>query len=319
MTSSQKPGPWLPWIALATACGLGATRWMLPEFSAEQPGQSAFWDAAGVLLALLLAWASRTSRAPGPVRPRAGLRASGGGAMLYGATVVPGLFARWITGSTGESSSAPSSTNLTLALALAPVVVAVAEAATEAEPGLELPGRLWPGLAALGGLLLVLPQPSVEGLSAWGALAAVPLLAGLGAVLIVPGNGAQPWGVVSGRLAYSLTGALAVALAQGVLHRGFSSGSGLGSTGDWRSGFLHAGWSAACLHASWYALLRLGAMRWSASFTLVPLLLLLEGLVFARATPSWRAAAGLLLLALAAARLLMKSGGPVDMPARDRG
>jgi threonine/homoserine efflux transporter RhtA len=53
------------------------------------------------------------------------------------------------------------------------------------------------------------------------------------------------------------------------------------------------------------ALARLGAVRWSAQFTLLPLLIVLEGIVLVRPTLSTRWVVGLLLLAVASVFLLM--------------
>src|SRR6202000_1669413 len=70
-------------------------------------------------------------------------------------------------------------TSLTMALALTPVVVAVCEAATR-HSNETLAGRLWPGLAAIAGLLLLLIQPSLSNPGVDLVLALTPLLTGCG-------------------------------------------------------------------------------------------------------------------------------------------
>ena len=69
-----------------------------------------------------------------------------------------------------------------MALALTPVVIAVSEAATRHSRE-TLAGRLWPGLAAIAGLLLLLIQPSLSNPAVDLVLVLTPLLTGCGAVL----------------------------------------------------------------------------------------------------------------------------------------
>ena len=72
---------------------------------------------------------------------------------------------------------------LTMALALTPVVITVAAAALGTGAGDGITGRLWPGLAAVSGLLLVLAEPSLTNIRSDVALAMAPVLTGVGAAL----------------------------------------------------------------------------------------------------------------------------------------
>ncbi|AEU37361.1 hypothetical protein [Granulicella mallensis] len=106
-----------------------------------------------------------------PTRLSTSSTAWGGALILVGPAI--GLFLM--------SSLGPA--NRVLALALTPVVVAVAEAALGTqEQGLSA-RSLWPGLAAVSGLLLVLPEPSLASPLNDAALLLAPLLTGIGCTL----------------------------------------------------------------------------------------------------------------------------------------
>jgi len=185
-----------------------------------------------------------------------------------------------------------SGSALTMALALTPVVLTVAEAAMRGASE-NLAGQLWPGLAAVAGLLLVLPQPSLANPINDLLLVLAPVLTGCGAALFLTAK------ETTRRLQAALLGA-AVLLACGALvvvaqHERVWPGM-LG---------LAAGMDAAQAALTVLVLGRLSGARWSAQFALVPLLVLLEGLGLMRERVPGRVVSGLVLLAVAGVALLL--------------
>jgi drug/metabolite transporter (DMT)-like permease len=201
------------------------------------------------------------------------LCAAGGAMLVCGPLVF--LFARG------------STEGLMLALALTPVVVGVAVRENDAA----LAGRLWPGLAGVAGLLLVLSQPSLSSPATDALLMLAPLLTGCGAALLER----EIENADRSMLPAALFGAAAVLASAALLHHAAPTGAlfGLASGLDGLEALL-----------TLLALTRLGSMRWSAQFALVPLLVLLEGLALLRTRPAPRAVVGLLLLAVASFALL---------------
>ena len=195
--------------------------------------------------------------------------------MLTGPAVAQALSSRYV-----------SADDATLALCLTPVVVAVAASATALEAG-DMAARLWPGLAGAAGLLLLLPQPSLSGWRFVVALLALPLLAGIGAVHVtVTTEAAQtPTAVrgVSWLGATLFVSSLLFALLGLIAYRqsGAVGVSALAVAADGLQALLTI-----------LALQRLGAVRWSSQFLIVPLLTMLEGAVLLRPmldTRSWLA------------------------------
>ena len=179
-----------------------------------------------------------------------------------------------------------------MALALTPVVIAVGEAATR-YTNQTLAGRLWPGLATIAGLLLLLAQPSLSNPSQDVILALTPLLTGCGAVLFCSVR-ASVW-----RLPAALLGACA--------SLGLGAAINLAThVGGWPDmAGLAAGFDALEALLALIALSRLSATRWSAQFAIIPLIVLLEGVVFMPSSIPARMIVGLLLLAFAAVALLI--------------
>jgi drug/metabolite transporter (DMT)-like permease len=183
-----------------------------------------------------------------------------------------------------------SAGNLMMAFALTPVVLAVAEAA-RGDSRENLAGRLWPGLAAVAGLLLLLPQPVFGSAGSDVVLVIAPLLTGCGAALFCSAD-AGVW-----RMPAALCGAAVVLgiAALAVFHRGHVWPEMLG---------LAAGLDAVEALLTILVLERLSAARWSAQFVVVPLVILVESFVILRESLSPRGIGGLLLLAGASAALL---------------
>ncbi|HTV09657.1 MAG TPA: hypothetical protein VMD97_11490 [Candidatus Aquilonibacter sp.] len=209
------------------------------------------------------------------------LRSAVGGALLLTGPLVALLLPRDLSGA-----------SVTMALALTPVVIAVAEAATD-HTRETLAGRLWPGLAAIAGLLLLLTQPSLRNPAEDLLLALTPLLTGCGAVLFCSAQQSRwrlPAALVGGCIALGLGALINLATHAG----GWPEMPGLA-----------AGFDALEAVLALVALGRLSAARWSAQFAIVPLLVVLEGIVLMPGSFSGRMILGLLLLALAAFALLI--------------
>ena len=168
-----------------------------------------------------------------------------------------------------------NSNNTTLALALVPIVVAVvASASGEAEHG-DFTGLLWPGLAGVAGLLLLVPQPSFGSLRPWLGMLLMPLIVGLGAGIwsgerersrTLAAEGGRRLGVTLGFL---LAATLFAVLA--VLHQR--------TGGELAFSFSAVALDGVTAALTLLALDRVSAIRWSAQFLLIPLLGLLEGVV----------------------------------------
>ncbi len=185
-----------------------------------------------------------------------------------------------------------SASSITIALVLTPVVIAVAEAATRHNSD-GLAGRLWPGLAAVAGLLLVLAPPSLSSPGQDVVLLLAPLLTGFGAVLFCAARESM-WRIPAALLGACI--ALGVAAAANVLMHigGLSDMSGLA-----------AGFDALQALLSLLAVGRISAIRWSAQFAIVPLLVLAEALIFMPSSVAARMIIGLLLLGFAAVAMLI--------------
>ncbi len=163
---------------------------------------------------------------------------------------------------------------LTIALALTPIIIAIAASALGTESSEGIAGRIWPGLAAIAGLLLVLVQPTLGDLRTDLALAFAPMLTGIGAVLFCADQSPdQPH--AASRMPTALLGAstlFAIALAASYFAAHARPSLALPAVAC--DGIL------ALL--SMLTLNQLGATRWSSQFTWIPLLVILEGIVLVR-------------------------------------
>jgi drug/metabolite transporter (DMT)-like permease len=268
---------WWPLLALLLA---GAARWIVTDTHPEA-GSTLASEALGCAWAALLVWA---------VAPRPARRAGGAGwkTMLAGAMLVGGPV-------TALLAHAPlvDPGGLTMALALTPVVVAVASAALSHGQTDEVAGRLWPGLAAVAGLLLVLVTPSLSDARSDLVLALTPLLAGIGAAWLC----VQP-GTTAGKLRVGLAGASALFLAAAL--------AGWPLAGRPTFSVVAVAWDGVIALLSVLTLIQLGTTRWSAQFVLLPLLILLEGIVLMHPPLTVRLDCGLALLAVASLYLLLR-------------
>jgi hypothetical protein len=254
---------WWPFVALVVAA---ACRWLLVAARPEA-------ESTAGSLSLGCVWAAMLVLVMGHA-PLGALKDWRG--MLSGAMMLGGPALGLLAGGMDAGS-------LTIALALTPVVVAVAAAALgDSSEGMA--GRLWPGLAAVAGLLLVLTQPSVSNVRNDVLLLAAPVLTGVGAALFCSERGRS--------VASALVGAAVVFVLVWWVMRGPVSVVAVACDG------LLA--LLGVLTAS-----RLVATRWSAQFALVPLLIVLEGLALVRPGLQVRWVIGLVLVAVGSMYLLL--------------
>lgn len=289
--SSHSNSGWRLWWPFGLLCLLAGSRWALSEalpgsvttFASASLGCG---SAAALYLLVLRPW--RRTR---PVRSQVTRSALGGALMLSGPLLV--LL---------RLGSIPAGAH-TMGLALTPVVIAVVESATRHDSE-TLAGRLWPGLAAIAGLLLLLAAPTLRDSGEDILLVLTPLLTGIGGVIFCS-SGDSEW-----RVPAALLGACAT-LAVGALVNVATHTGGLYDVAG-----LAAGFDALEALLSVVALSRLSTTRWSAQFALVPLLILLEGFALMPASIHARVIVGLLLLAVATLALLIP---PTEEPRLELG
>ncbi len=265
----------------------GASRWIVvaahPEADSTLASEAVgcAW-AAVVSLALFTRQPARTPL-QGALLTSRPVRSLLAGAMLFGGPAVALLIR-------GQEHDA---TSLTISLALTPVIIAIAASALGTEKPDGIAGRIWPGLAAVSGLLLLLAQPTLGDARSDLALILAPALTGVGAALFCVD---QP--VTASRVTLALAGAsllFALALAETYFVAGLRPFiSLLAVAGD---GFL------ALLGMA--TLAQLGATRWSSQFTSVPLLIVMEGIALIRPKLTAYWVAGLVLLVLSSVYLLL--------------
>jgi drug/metabolite transporter (DMT)-like permease len=275
--AARRPA-WHLWWPFALLCLLRGSRWILsdslPGSATTLASASLGCGSAAALYILILRPSTREHRSQL-------LRSALGGALLITGPLISLLYPRTI-----------SAASITISLALTPVVIAVCEAAT-LHTSQTLAGRLWPGLATIAGLLLLLIQPSLSNPGVDLVLALTPLLTGCGAVIFCSTRHSI-W-----RLPAALLGACAALGCGAAINLAAHTGGWPDMAG------LAAGFDALEALLALIALGRLSATRWSAQFAIVPLIVLLEGVVLMAAHVPARMLVGLLLLAFAAVALLI--------------
>jgi hypothetical protein len=189
--------------------------------------------------------------------------------------------------------------NRVLALALTPVVVAVAEAALGTQKHGLSARSLWPGLAAVSGLLLVLPEPSLASPLNDAALLLAPLLTGIGCSLFrhhtleaMDARESATATFAGGCLLFGLGTAV-----QSTLQHTLPAPS-----------FAAVAIDLILTLLSIFALQRLTATQYAARYVLVPLAILVLSLLQVHETITARSLACAALLAGAALSLLRQNG-----------
>jgi hypothetical protein len=286
---------WSTWWPFALLCLFAALRGLLTDAfptSATTLLSVSTGCAAAALITLLLSvrilpqlnnmgapcpasgtWAGRIS-----MEPRV---------LLAGALLLSGPLAPLILTGHGIDPTA-----LTLALAIVPIVAAVAQNALDDAPTSSFAARTWPALAAIAGLLLIIPQPSFANPITDAVLIAAPLATGIGAALFVTSPQNQST-FTSALSAAALLFALAW-LVQFLLHHSTAHFSPLAALLDAIAAFL-----------ALLALNRIGLARWSAQFALVPLAVVLQGFILLYPALNIYYSAGTSLLLLGSIFLLL--------------
>jgi len=271
---------------LGALCLLTASRWLI---AGAEPGSGStlLSQAVGYGMASGLAELVVTLRQSGP-ETRVGQAGFAAGVISSSLVVTGPVLAQGIAGQRLNANDS------TLALALTAVVVALLTSCCGDVPAVDLTGLLWPGLAGLLGLLLLLPQPAYSGWLAWAGLISMPLLVGTGAFLATAKRTIRATDAPVRR--QEVTGGLLVAclVVTGLWFAGSREphGSGL---------WIASGLDGLTASLTLLALRRLGAVRWCAQFSLTPLLALLEGLFFLRPSTDLRTWIGVGLLGASAA------------------
>ena len=246
---------------------------------AESTVGSQLW-AAGIAASVCFVLSLLKRASSDATQPRHG----SGFAFVAGALLFAAMNAGQLAGAAG-----PKSTDLMIALALAPVVVALVQG-TRDGAGTGISGAaVAPGILAAAGLLLIVPQPSLSSWLADAVLLATPLGAGISAVWL---GGSSDETLTPARAAWAFAGAASV--FAGFLFKGPRAHVFAGAVA----------FDLLTLLLAMRSLAVLGARRFSAQFAAVPLLLLVEGLVFERVRPNWEQTGGLLAIAVAAGMLL---------------
>jgi hypothetical protein len=280
---------WGPFVLLVIA---GASRWIAAGTNPDADSTLAS-EALGCAWAALVSFAfvmrqQRLSASMSTRRHR--MKSMLAGAMLVGGPAIA-LLTRVHELDAG---------GLTIALALTPVIIAITSSALGSEASEGIAGRLWPGLAATAGLLLLLAQPNLGDVLSDLALVFAPALTGVGAALFC----AEPKRSLS-CATYALVGAaalFAVTLAETYFIGGITPSVSL----------LAVAWDGALALLGIVALVQLGATRWSSQFTLVPLFIVVEGIVLVRPHITTYWVVGLVLPALASISLLLPQDDQAD-------
>jgi drug/metabolite transporter (DMT)-like permease len=216
--------------------------------------------------------------------------------LVAGALFLAGPAIGLILGARNVSAAA-----LTMALALTPVAVALGASAFGIAGREGVAGRIWPGLAAVTGLLLILVQPDLGNPLTDAALFLAPILTGLGAALFESSStelSATHPTEQPAHPAAALLGATALftlATAASFLRATHTTP---------HVSLIAIAYEGLLALLSVLALSRLGATRWSSQFTWLPLLILLEGILLARPPVTARWLTGLALLTIASLYLL---------------
>ncbi len=283
-SSQTKAQRWWPFVLLLL---VGASRWAVatvrPDAESTLASQTIGCAWATLLSLVFLAVQPKQSSPQPPPSRTARLRWLFAGAIFFAGPAITLL----LRGRDIDSGA------LTIALALTPIIIAIASSALGTESSEGIAGRIWPGLAAVAGLLLVLVQPTLGDLRTDLALALAPTLTGIGAVFFCVD---QPR--ASSRIPTALLGAstlFAIALA----------GSSFAAHTRPSLSLLAVACDGIMALLGVMTLAQLGATRWSSQFAWVPLLVILEGIALVRPRLTTHWFIGLILLIFAGVYLLL--------------
>ena len=171
LRTSTRGWQWWPFVLLLV---VGASRWLLVSARPETEFTLASLT-VGCAWAALVCAAFFVRSTPTSDGVRSLSRPALAGALLLGGPMLV-----LVSGVGGVEASA-----LVMALSLTPVAVGVSASALGSETTKSLTGRIWPGIAAVTGLLLVLVEPSFGDVRADAVLLLAPVMTGLGAAMLV--------------------------------------------------------------------------------------------------------------------------------------
>ena len=283
MAKRYQASLWHVWWPFALLCLAASSEWTITDNWPQAGSTLASETVACALAAGLSVGLALKNRSRRPSEASSFTAALGGTLVLVGPII-------------GILLQAPSlnPASLVLALALTPVVTAVAEAASgSSEDGLSA-ANLWPGLAALVGLLLILPEPSFSNPLNDLVLLLTPLLTGVGCVLF-RSSVASTSGTWSSAAAFASAGCVfgIGAAAQAIRQRAIPALAPASVAVDFVLTLLTI-----------LALQRLAASQYTARYVLVPLAILLQSLFLLHSGISARSVACGVLLVGAAVSLL---------------
>ena len=295
MTQGSLRKRWAAVWPMGLLCLLGSSRWLL-ESAYPNARSTDLTASSGCLLAagcmVLAGLALRRGRVLFAWRGTDPKFFWGAVAVLTGPAIASFVSIRHISGE-----------NATLALSVTPVVVAVATSAWGNTRDGDMTARLWPGLAGIAALLLLLPQPSLSNWRFVLALAFMPLVVGLGGAATSEGSNelhAPEFRSEKPYLPWQPAAlALASALFAGLALRARLEGADL----PWS--FPAMVLDGLSMFLTLQVLRGLGAVRWSSQFLLIPLLTLVQGAILLRPALDLRFSVGFALLGVSSGYLLL--------------
>jgi drug/metabolite transporter (DMT)-like permease len=191
-----------------------------------------------------------------------------------------------------------SAVGFTTAMTLTPVVAGVAISYLRPDISSPIAHWIWPGLAAMAGLLMLFSTPSLQDVETDIAYVLAPVLTGAGAALFWSGKAGKGC-----RATPALAGGVAVLTLLLVIC--FLRGYPLE-----RLPLVSSAIDGAMATLALASLEQLGAQRWSAQFVLVPLLVVLQGMVLSHSAMGIRGLFAVGLLSIAASSLLRRADDP---------
>jgi len=292
--SDQTHIRWSAWWPFALLCLLAATRWALTEAfpTSTTTLLSASTGCAAAALVSLLFYRSQLHDS-GAACPASGTwvrRISAEPRILFaGALLLSGPLASLLLTGHGTNPN-----NLTLALALVPIVAVIAQTAFDhGAPG-SFAAHTWPALAAIAGLLLIIPQPSLADPVTDATLLLAPLATGIGAALFSTSSSPRNQPELTSALGAAAFLFAVVWVVQFFLHLTTAHLSPVAA-------FLDAATAILTL----LSLRHIGLTRWSAQFVLIPFLVILQGLVLLHPPMDAHNSTGLALLLIGSIFLLL--------------
>jgi hypothetical protein len=268
------------WRGFAVLCLIASSRWILEDAwpAVGSSLRSEAW-ACAVLAVLTFAGALGLRRQRPALESGLTLLAVGGGVLAAPS------FGVVLGGAAGDSF------NRTVALCFVPVIVIVLSGIWS--DGAFSPS-FWPGLAGLGGALLVFPLVLPSSVVGYVGLLAPAIVVGAACVACrrvargVPGEWSAALLFTGGAVCLGLLEARHAAPIDGALPFPFAA----------------VGIDIVLTALTVFVVLRTDAMRYAARYFVVPLLTIVEGLLVLREGVTLRLGAGIALLAVAAAALL---------------